>query len=227
MSSFWVCLSINTSFQHGDKDAVSREIDRIFGDDLVELRIVSDDGLKCSGEYFAFVKCLDYHPHADDLKDSGAVFRVVPSYFEPAFLSDEEVDKFTKSVEEDDGDEPAELIYGDIVRVKEDIPDGIRYLSNLYGLVVERGKLEKWYKVYFRLETKSFHRTIRSTSVEYIGNVLESLCVRPLARRIKREILFKRTYGAKAREALENIVNRDKIYRRRRRKHEEPYGRRR
>lgn len=221
----WVCLSINTSFHHGDKEAVALEMERVFAGDVIETRVVSDDVLEGSGEYFALVKCSDYFSHVDSLKESVAVLRVVPSYAEPAFLSEAEVDSFSKSVSEEEKPQLVELFYGDIVRVRKDVSSNLQHLSGLYGIVVGFGKRENWYRVFFRFETKSFERVICSTSLTYTGNVLENLIVRPFTQRVKRKNLFKK-YRVKARKAMQNLVNRDKIRRRQRRKHEKPYRRR-
>lgn len=221
----WVCLAVSTSFHHGDKSAVALEVKRIFGNDLVETRTVCDSILEESGEYFILVKCSDYQPHAEALKESAAVLRVVPSYAEPAFLSETEVNNFAKSVKDEEKPASCEFICGDIVRVKDVVvPSDIQYIFGLYGVVVGYGRWPKWYRIFFRLETKSFEMVICSTSLEYMGNVLEGISIRPFKHIVKRVDLFSNSGRTKAQEAMENLVNCDKIRRKQRREHEGPYN---
>jgi hypothetical protein len=221
----WVCLTISSSFHHGDKDAVVSEIQGVFGDDLFEARIVCDDVMEQTGEYFTLVKCSNYFDHMDSLKGSAAVLSVVPSYGEPAFLSKAEVDGFSQSVDEEPP--PSDLIYGDIVRVTSDVrPSHLQFLAGLHGIVVKFGGRTNWVFVFFRFETRCFEYAISSTSLDFIGNVLETMAVPPFKRTVKRHNLFSKSYRVKAREAVGNLVSRDKIRRRQRRIHERPYSRR-
>lgn len=216
-------MTISSSFHRGDKNAVASEIQRIFGDDLKEARIVCDDAMEQSGEYFTLVCCSDYQRHIEDLKDSAAVLRVVPSYNSPAFLSESEVDSFAKSV--DEVPPPKEFAYGDMVTINDTVkPQNLQYLSGLYGLVVGYGKRTGWLVVYFRFETRSFKYTITSTSLNYCGNVFESIRVPPFKTPIKRNALFNPDLIPKAKKAVKYLVRRDKIRREQRRELEKPYN---
>ena len=220
----WVCLAISSAFHHGNKDAAAREIQNIFGDSLVEARIVRDNFMEQSGEYFMLVKCSDYHSHIDQLRDSPAVLRVVQSYNEPSFLTEEEVDGFSQSVNAEPP--PVEFIYGDIVQVQAIVsPKNFQYLSGLYGMVVEPMLLRNRVSVFFRFETYCFSKSISSTSLRFAGNVFENMKVPPFKGAMRRSTLFWKTKRPMAKEAVENIVSRDKIRRKQRRTRERPYSR--
>lgn len=226
MEGQWICLTISSSFHRGDKDAVASEVQRIFGEDLREARIVCDEAMEQTGEFFTLVCCTNYFEHVNELKDSAAVLRVVPSYGDPAFLTPKDVESFSQSVEEEPPTE--DFIYGDMVIIKDEVkPKGLQYLSGLYGLVVGYGKRPGWMKVYFRFETRSFEYIIASTSLKFCGNVLETLRVSPFNAPVKRVSLFSKDLAPKARRAVKNLVRRDTIHRKQRRELEKPYSRRR
>ena len=223
MDGQWVCLTISSLFHRSDKEAAASEIERIFGDDLKEIRIVCDDNMEQSGEYFTLVRCCNYHNHIEDLKESAAVLRVISSYTEPAFLSKEEVDSFAHSVDEEPP--PEDFIYGDMVIIRDEVtPRNLQYLSGLYGIVAGFGKRQGWINVYFRFETRSFEYSISSTSLEFMGNVFENMCVPPFKSPMKRAGLLSKDLKGKAREAVKHLVSRDKIRRQQRRELERPYN---
>jgi len=216
MAKEWICLMVNTTFHHGDKEAAEQEIQKIFRDDLVDAKLVCDEAMQASGEYYAFVCCSNYEAHIEDVVISAAVARVVPSYDRPHLLSDADVKSFVSSVldQYDTGD----FTYGDVVRVKEH-----GHLDNLYGLVVSPGR--RSCKVFFRFHMHSFSQSISVTSLERVDNVLEQMRVAPFSRSVQRSSLFRKDMASKAKEAVKNIVNGDKIYRKEHRAYEQAYGR--
>ena len=162
----WICLTINTSFYHGDKSAVTTELRRIFDSDLKEIRLVCNEVMWQSGEYYCFVLCSNYGNHISALKENAISFRVIPSFDSPNWLTSEEVEKFTVSVEK--AGVPAELSRGDIVFVKEG------YLKNLYGLVVDKDKGKgKKFRVSFHFYLKQFVASVPATSLQFVGNIFK------------------------------------------------------
>ena len=223
MDAKWICLTISSAFHHGDEESVILEIQRIFGDDFRESIIVCGDEFKKTGEFYFFVLCTEYQNHISGLRDSAAVLGVVPSYNKPDILSRKEVDVFKESV---DKKLPSEkLIYCDMVKVNKKVnPKSLQYLSGLHGLVVGYGKRPGTVRVYFRFKTNSFMYVIASTSLEFLGNILQSIRIPPFKRPVKRKGLFERTRKAKALEAVNHLVSSDKICRKQRRKLEKPYN---
>ncbi len=209
MEDQWIGLMVNASFHHGDKDAVLQEIKRVFRDDLLEVRVVTDETMEVSGEYYCFVRCCNYGQHIEDLVLSIAVARVVPSYEDPHFFAEEDVAGFAVSIDERDA--PGDFIYGDIVLVTEN------YLKNLYGVITEPGARKC--KVFFRLYMRTFIPLISVTSLKWCGNVLGQMRVEPFCGPVKRKSLFRRNMAARAKEALKNFVHGAKIHRQKRRAH--------
>lgn len=216
MGNEWIGLMINASFHHGEKKAVPQELKRIFEDDLLEVRLVTDETMDASGEYYCFVRCDNYSKHIDDLIRSVAVARVVPSYDKPHPFSEEDVAGFAVSIDERDA--PDDFIYGDVVLATD------TYLKNLYGVVIEP-KAKKC-RVFFRLHMRSFTPLISVTSLKWCGNVLEQMRIEPFRGRVKRKSLFRRNLAPRAKEAMKNFVHGAKIHRQKRRAHAKAYGRR-
>lgn len=216
MAGKWICLMISTSFHHGDKEAIGRDIGRIFGDDLIEIRIVCDEAMEASGEYYGFVCCENYIDHIDELVNSAAVLRVVPSYNSPHIFTVKEIEQFGNSVVE--SQTPGDFIYGDIVMVK------MSYLQNLYGMVVNPGA--KKCTVLFRLYTDAFIKKIPVTCLEWVDNLLEKMAIPPFDKPVKRDRLFGVSVK-KAMEAMRNLVRRDKIHRKTYRALEQAYRKKR
>ncbi len=126
---------VRASYQHGKKEAVARELRRIFGDDLLEVTIVCSESIEVSGEYFSFIRCLNYEQHVEGLVSSSAISGVVPSFDEPSYLSQSEVDEFASSLKET----PLlpGLFLGDVVVVKGG-PTYKSYLHGLSGVVIRK-----------------------------------------------------------------------------------------
>ncbi len=215
MKDQWIVLMVNASFHHGDKNAVLQEIKCIFRDDLLEVRVVTDEIMEVSGEYYCFVRCYNYSQHIEDLVRSIAIARVVPSYENPDFLAEEDIAGFAVSIDERDA--PSDFTYGDIVLVTEN------YLKNLYGVITEPGARKC--KVFFRLHMRTFISSISVTSLKWCGNVLDQMRVEPFCGPVKRKSLFRRNMATRAKEALRNFVHGAKIHRQKRRAHAKAYGR--
>ena len=207
----WICLTVSTSFHHGDKSAVATELRRIFGTDLKEIRIVCDDVMWQSGEYYCFILCSNYGNHISALKEDALFFRVIPSFDKPNYLMQEEVEGFTVSVER--AGVPTELSKGDVVFVKEG------YLKNLYGLVIERDKgKNKKFRISFHFYLKKFVASVPATSLQFMDNIF-----RHRKFPITREDLLsgkipKKTIDKAIWEVIKKFANKHKIYRKAHRK---------
>jgi len=155
----WVCLVVGGS----DHDRMVAEVTRIFGDDLVEVRVVTP--LDDSSESYCLVRCRDYLPHVGELMSSSVVRAALPSYERPQPLTDEEVEEFCLSMEPKASKRPCR---GDLVRVL----DG--YLSGLFGIVAGPGKGDGW-RVLFRFHVKDFEEELMPLQLEILDNVFRSL----------------------------------------------------
>lgn len=164
MGGEWICLMVDGTFRHGDREAVDREIASIFGQDLIDARTVCNEEMSGStGEYYLFLKCGNYDDHLERLKKSAVVVSVIPSYENPHRFNDNEVDEFAGSVEEPK--KPGELDEGDMVRVTEG------YLKNLYG-VVERKSRSGIYKVVFSFHLRRFSDILSVSCLQFVANIL-------------------------------------------------------
>ena len=161
----WICLMVNAVFKHGEKDAVEREISSIFGKDLLDTRVVCNDAMRSStGEYYLFVRCLNWEDHADRLERSSAVVSVVPSYGNPHLFTESEIRAFSVSTVEK---KPGRFRRGDMVLVREG------YLKNLYG-VVESQVSEKRCRVAFSFHLRKFLENIPVTWMKKVANIFEN-----------------------------------------------------
>jgi transcription antitermination factor NusG len=147
-----------------DRSRATAEVGRVFGDDLIEVRMTEpmDD---MSSDSYCFVRCDGYHPHIGDLISSTVVRAVLPSYEQPQPLSDVEVDAFFESFEKPGS---AELSRGDLVQVV----DG--YLSGLFGLVVGPGRRKRW-RVQFKFYVRKFVEEMYPSQVKVVDNVFRRL----------------------------------------------------
>lgn len=161
----WVCLMVNGAFRHGDRKAAEKEILSIFGNDFEESRVVCNDEMVAStGEYYMFVRCRNYGSHSDRLKGSVAVVSAVPSYEEPHWFTEKELEEFAGSTAKKDS--PKELKRGDLVLVKEG------YLKGLFGLVSGKDGGRR-YRVCFRLYVRKFAEVLPGRVLEFVDNVLD------------------------------------------------------
>ena len=200
---------VNSGFKGGDKDALDGEMRRLFGVDLVDAKVVFDDSMEASGEYYAFVKCSNYQLHVDALMSSYAVSRVIMSYEAPSYLSDAEVAEFIESVSAPKRRNA--LVSGDLVLVTEG------YLKGLHGIVLEAGPSDC--NVAFRLCTKRFWERIPVTWLRFTDNVFQHLRIPVTEEMISCKRLPASGIHPKAREAL--IVVRRETYRKSDRKRPE------
>jgi hypothetical protein len=199
----WICLVVSSLFHNGDKKALAGELCRVFGDDLEEVRIVCDEKMEASGEYYSFIKCSDYFTHMEEASSSHAISSVVLSYEEPSYLTDAEVDEFVDSVM--DAESGRVFVLGDMVKVTEGLTSGLN------GIVVEPGEAECL--VAFRIYTRRFVEKISVTSLEYLDNVFLHVKFPVTEDRLTAKKLPPGGIYPKAREAL--IVNRRKVHRKR------------
>ena len=204
----WVCITVNTSFNHGDKAAVATEIKRIFGDDLKEVRLVCDEVMWQSGEYYCFVLCSNYANYISALKENALYLKVIPAFDRPNWLSHDEVDKFTLSVER--AGIPTGLSKGDIVFVKEG------YLKNLYGLVLGSEKSNrkgKKVRVSFHFYLKRFVSSIPVTSLQFVDNLFKHRKFPITHDDLLKGRVPKNLVDKGIREVLSKFANKHKIHR--------------
>lgn len=174
MASEWIGLVINGQYHHGDQSLVVREIGHILGEDSVSSKIVCTPMMAKTGEYYLFVRCKDFHNHAEDIGKSLAVLRGIPSLTSPYLFSDEEVRQFSGSV--DCPDEKVKLEYGDMVLVKKG------YLKGLYGIII--GELKNGKRVVaFSFYMRKFKENLNPTDLEFITKALKGRKPRPLQKR--------------------------------------------
>lgn len=162
MANDWICLVVNGQYHHGDKKKSFREINLIFGRDLIEHKTVCAPSLMATGEYYVFVRCGNYSEHIDALSKSSAVLKVVPAYTNPHLFSEKEIDEFSGSV-----DAPVrerELDIGDMVLIK------AGWLKSLYGEILKRLKNGK-YIVAFSFYTRRFKERLCGTDLEFVAKV--------------------------------------------------------
>ena len=165
MSSRWLCVTVGVNYHRGDKQAAVESIKKIFGRDLKEVRIVCNETMWNSGEYYCFVLCSNFDRHIQNLK-SCVFLSVMPSYDNPNWLSLKEVNDFVRSVEKDSI--PRSLSVGDIVMVKEG------YLKNLYGLILGRIGKNK-YRVSFRFYLRRMTEILSISNLRLVENLFRHM----------------------------------------------------
>ena len=163
MTDMWLCIRVNMSYHHGDRNAITSAINKIFGNDLKEMQFVCDEVMWQSGEYFCFVRCDNYAAHIQMLKDHALFFGVIPSCDKPSWLSTDDVNKFIASVQKSTSHE--KFTRGDIVSVREG------YLKDLYGLII--GKHRKKYKISFHFFIRQFIEHLPADSLQFTGNLFK------------------------------------------------------
>jgi len=199
---------VSASFRYGDKEALVGEIRSIFGNDLAEVRLIDDEVMRESGEYYCFVNISEYEVHVESLIESTAVCRVVPTYDCPHEFSPQEVDDFGKSV--DRAEVPEGFDIGDMVM----LTNG--ELKGLYGIITKQAE-HGHYIVAFRMCTRAFEEVIPVEDMEFVDNVFKHLKFPVTMDGIRSGDLHREGTGVM--EALSKIVNLNKIRRKRRRIH--------
>ena len=160
---FWIGLMASRTLSHADDKAISRELRLIFGSDFLEYRVVCNEQMSASGEYFLFVRCSNYQEHKDALNSCHFITGVVPSRNEPHHFSLKEISGFLTSAEKKT-ETGACLHNGDVVLVK------TGYLKGLYGIVTKELTRKK-VKVFFSFYVRQFCESFGVTSLEFVGSV--------------------------------------------------------
>lgn len=149
MSVQWICVDINLQQTKyiGLQEKISREAERVFGSDFLDLVVVGEDtGQEFSHTLCVFLKCRDYFSHLTELKQSPIIANVVQSFDHPHFIPSEEIARFKNSV---DDFFFQELHFCDVVVIR------TGYLQGLKGIVIGQITNGK-YKVFFRFYTRCF-----------------------------------------------------------------------
>jgi hypothetical protein len=154
---------VSKSLDYEDTNTISRELKLAFGLDMLGYRIVCNDNLIETGEYYLFVQCRNYSEHLESVNQNRYITGVVPSRASPHVFSDIEVEEFEKSVGK------KEVVVGgfkngDVVLVTEG------YLKGLYGIVVKELSSKK-VKVFFSFYVRQFYENFNVTCLEFIGKV--------------------------------------------------------
>jgi len=166
----WVCLLISSILHRRDNDAVRNELQEIFGNDMIELRVMMDCEADNADEYYAFIRCQNYEEYISRLINSNAIKGVLPSYENPVYLSESEIEGFFSSVSDDDN---VEFSFGDVVKVK------VGYLSGLTG-IVSRNKDDSRYDVVFRFHTRIFEEEIDGKDLSFQGTLSRNIKKTPV-----------------------------------------------
>lgn len=198
----WVCIVVSTAYHRGDRNAITSAIERIFGKDLKEVLFVCDEVMWQSGEYYCFVLCSDYGSHIHTLKENMLFFQVVPNCDKPDFLTREDVDKFTTSVQ--DKNKRTEFMKGDVVVVKEG------FLKNLHGLVI--GKHRKKYRVSFHFYTRKFVELLPEGYLQFMGNLFKNRRFPVTKKSLEEGHIPSGNADPELQEALLQVVSNHKIH---------------
>lgn len=162
----WYCLLLDGQTLRGkNKENISKEINKIFGKDLINLVILDNeftDTFDSLSENYIFVCCSNYDSHINRLKKSDLVSLVLPSFENPSIVHNDEVSKFIKSTEEDKNENKVEL--GSIVLVNNN------YLENLFGVVKKIYSREEKCDVVFRLYTKTFTKKLSMNNLTSVDS---------------------------------------------------------
>lgn len=163
----WICLMIHPSYHRKGRGVLESELSRIFGEDLLDLRVVMDEDEDPElDEFYAFIRCKKYFPYVSKLINSTAVRKALPSIESPSFLGEDEVSAFIQSSEgEPDG---RILNIGDIVEIK----DG--YLSGLNGVISDRISFDH-YEVTLKFHTRKFSEVMEIGSLIFVDSVFSHL----------------------------------------------------
>jgi transcription antitermination factor NusG len=162
----WICLLINPTYYRRGKEVIESELLKIFGSNLIELRVIIDDDNQDAEEYYTFIRCRSYQEHVSQLMACRVVKSVLSTYENPVYLSHEDVKAFIESINEESI--PDNLTVGDVVKVKEG------YLSGLTGLVT-RDRGSRVYDVMFKFHTRKFEEEIPITHLTLVDSIFDHL----------------------------------------------------
>jgi len=161
----WICLIVNPAYSREKECVLLNELSGVFGEDLLEMRVVREGGKVADGDY-CFVQCSNYESHIVEIRSSSCVLGVLPSYEEPQLLSQNEVDIFFGHIQEDN--RPQRLFRGDIVKAN------AGYLSGLIG-IVSCVVMRNLYRVVFKFHLRGFADLLPGERLDYIDNVFQHL----------------------------------------------------
>jgi hypothetical protein len=163
MDKAWIGLMVSRTLPHDDGTAISKELKLIFRQDLIGYKVVCNESMSSSGEYFLFVNCNNYWEHTEALNRCHYITGVIPSRESPHHFSNKEILEFMNSAGYKE-ENPVSLGNGDVVLVK----DG--YLKGLYGIITKNLPRKKA-KVFFSFYVRQFFEVLSVTSLEFIGKV--------------------------------------------------------
>lgn len=174
MEAKWICISVDPQCSKGNgvRTTVEKELNNIFGKDLIDVVFVgsylSNEYYEMQVENYIFVKCLNYYNHIEKLKQSSIIFGVLDSYDHPSYVGENEVYQFRATVKRKTTDSNITLSVGDKVEVREG------YLKDLNGVVVKIISSNKC-KVFFKFYTRSFVEIIWRSNLIYSGSIFEHI----------------------------------------------------
>lgn len=163
MDGVWIGLTVSRTLNYQDKKSVDRELSLVFGKDLLGYKVVCNDQMLASGEYYIFVHCGDFWKHVEALNKCHFITGVIPSKESPHHFSSKEISEFVSSTGQKD--QPSnQFVNGDVVLIKSG------YLKGLYGIVIKELNRKKC-KVFFSFYVKQFFEDFKVTDLEFIGKV--------------------------------------------------------
>ena len=159
----WICLMVSRTLIHDDDKAISRELSLIFGRDFLGYKVVCNDDMVSSGEYYMFVHCDNYWDYAEAIGACHFITGVVPSRESPHHFSPKEIREFLLSAGSK-AKKSSCVHSGDVVLIKRG------YLRGLYGIITKELPNKKC-KVFFSFYVRQFSESIPMASLEFIGKV--------------------------------------------------------
>lgn len=142
---------------------VRREIEKLFGDDFRELRLVADSGVE---DVYGFLKCENYEEHIERVARSSVVNSVLPNYDNPHLLTDKEVSDFIRSAHPHR--QSRNLITGDVVKVVSGTFGG---LTGIVASAAGRGT----YYVVFKFYLRSLCERLSGDELEFVDNIFDHI----------------------------------------------------
>ena len=161
--SAWICISVSRTLRYDDDKAITRELSIIFGSDFLEYKVVCNDDMVASGEYYMFVHCNNYWDHAEAIGACHFITGVVPSREAPHHFSPKEIAEFLSSAGRK-AKKSSCVHSGDVVLIKRG------YLRGLYGIITKELTNKKC-KVFFSFYVRQFSESLPMASMEFIGKV--------------------------------------------------------